>query len=237
MMLGARTAAWSGKALPYDAEVEWLQGDGASYIDGFIDFSNVSAKTTLVSCTIEVVDQVLDKFEDADKEQKTIFGIYPRKSSQTGCIRVQCPVEDDKTFYVLPFSALARSAYLHSLNDGKKITATIVKSNQTLATGSLSNTHGENNTSSITSFNNSYFTPEGYTPILFGIKYPDGEIVALSHAKINSFKCKNEFTSQEVDMIPVRKDGVGYMYDKISGQLFGNAAGKGAFVIGPDKTT
>ena len=38
-------------------------------------------------------------------------------------------------------------------------------------------------------------------------------------------------------MIPVRKDGVGYMYDKISGQLFGNAAGTGAFVIGPDKTT
>ena len=25
MMLGARTAAWSGKALPYDAEVEWLE--------------------------------------------------------------------------------------------------------------------------------------------------------------------------------------------------------------------
>ena len=38
------------------------------------------------------------------------------------------------------------------------------------------------------------------------------------------------------DFIPVRKDGVGYMYDKISGQLFGNA-GTGAFVIGPDKTT
>ena len=37
------------------------------------------------------------------------------------------------------------------------------------------------------------------------------------------------------DFIPVRKDGVGYMYDRISGQLFGNA-GTGAFVIGPDKT-
>ena len=37
------------------------------------------------------------------------------------------------------------------------------------------------------------------------------------------------------DYIPVRKDGVGYMYDKISGQLYRNA-GTGAFVIGPDKT-
>ena len=38
------------------------------------------------------------------------------------------------------------------------------------------------------------------------------------------------------DIIAVRKDGVGYMYDRVSGQLFRNA-GTGAFVIGPDKTT
>ena len=37
------------------------------------------------------------------------------------------------------------------------------------------------------------------------------------------------------DYIPVRKGTVGYMYDRVSGQLFGNA-GTGAFVIGPDKT-
>lgn len=36
------------------------------------------------------------------------------------------------------------------------------------------------------------------------------------------------------DFIPVRKDGVGYMYDKVSKQLFGNA-GTGAFILGPDK--
>ena len=37
------------------------------------------------------------------------------------------------------------------------------------------------------------------------------------------------------DFIPVRVGDVGYMFDRISGQLFGNA-GTGAFVIGPDKT-
>ena len=36
------------------------------------------------------------------------------------------------------------------------------------------------------------------------------------------------------DGIPVRKNGVGYMYDKVSGQLFGNS-GTGDFVLGPDK--
>ena len=38
------------------------------------------------------------------------------------------------------------------------------------------------------------------------------------------------------DYIPVRKGTVGYMYDRVSGRLFGNA-GTGSFVIGPDKTT
>ena len=36
-----------------------------------------------------------------------------------------------------------------------------------------------------------------------------------------------------LDLIPVRKDGIGYMYDKVSGQLLGNA-GTGSFTIGPD---
>lgn len=35
------------------------------------------------------------------------------------------------------------------------------------------------------------------------------------------------------DLIPVRVGDVGYMYDKVSGKLFGNA-GTGAFVLGPD---
>ena len=38
------------------------------------------------------------------------------------------------------------------------------------------------------------------------------------------------------DFVPVRKGNIGYMYDRVSGQLFGNQ-GTGAFIIGPDKTT
>jgi hypothetical protein len=37
-----------------------------------------------------------------------------------------------------------------------------------------------------------------------------------------------------LDLIPVRKNGVGYLYDKVSGQLFGNS-GSGNFILGPDK--
>lgn len=38
------------------------------------------------------------------------------------------------------------------------------------------------------------------------------------------------------DFIPVRVGQVGYMYDKISGTLFGNANSTGAFTLGPDVT-
>ena len=47
--------------------------------------------------------------------------------------------------------------------------------------------------------------------------------------------CKLYFNNTLLrDLQPVRKDGVGYMYDRVSGQLFGNS-GTGAFVMGPDK--
>lgn len=36
-----------------------------------------------------------------------------------------------------------------------------------------------------------------------------------------------------MDLIPVRKGTIGYMYDKLSGQLFGNS-GSGSFILGPD---
>lgn len=35
------------------------------------------------------------------------------------------------------------------------------------------------------------------------------------------------------DLIPVRVGEVGYMYDQVSGELFGNA-GSGSFILGPD---
>ena len=60
-----------------------------------------------------------------------------------------------------------------------------------------------------------------------GVKYG-------SHARIS--RCKIYHSDVLVlDLIPVRKGNIGYMYDRVSGQLLGNA-GTGDFVIGPDKT-
>lgn len=56
----------------------------------------------------------------------------------------------------------------------------------------------------------------------------------LSLGRYYFLKLKDENGQLVLDLIPVRKDGVGYMYDKVSGQLFGNA-GTGSFILGPDK--
>lgn len=51
-------------------------------------------------------------------------------------------------------------------------------------------------------------------------------------AKHSKFKLY-EMGLISLDFIPVRKGNTGYMYDKVSGHLFGNS-GTGEFILGPD---
>lgn len=64
--------------------------------------------------------------------------------------------------------------------------------------------------------------------LLFATRKPDGTLYKA--AKYRIFSC----SIANLDLIPVRKGTVGYMYDRNSGRMFGNI-GTGAFVLGPDK--
>ena len=70
--------------------------------------------------------------------------------------------------------------------------------------------------------------------------FPDGNIVLFRHNSKYYWVgrlmfCKIYQNNVLVrDYIPVRKGMVGYLYDRVSGKLFGNA-GTGDFVLGPDK--
>ena len=56
----------------------------------------------------------------------------------------------------------------------------------------------------------------------------------FTHLKCRKISFKLIIDEEVVrDMIPVRKGNIGYMYDKVSGQLFGNS-GTGSFTLGPD---
>lgn len=76
----------------------------------------------------------------------------------------------------------------------------------------------------------SYTTPEIY---LF-CNNENGRISENLTGRIYYYKLYDDAGNYKCDFIPVRKNGIGYMYDKVSGQLFGNQ-GRGQFIIGPDK--
>lgn len=69
-----------------------------------------------------------------------------------------------------------------------------------------------------------------YSFLLF--KYNNGGSYFNSKTKMGATYITNGVTT--LDLIPVRVGTTGYMYDKVSGQLFGNA-GTGQFILGPDK--
>lgn len=62
----------------------------------------------------------------------------------------------------------------------------------------------------------------------------NGQIRASQFSKIRVYRYIVDVNNKAViDMIPVRVGQVGYLYDKVSGQLFGNE-GTGEFILGPD---
>ena len=57
---------------------------------------------------------------------------------------------------------------------------------------------------------------------------------SINYSSITRFYgAKIIMPNSTLDIIPVRVGQVGYLYDKVSGQLFGNA-GTGNFILGPD---
>ena len=71
-----------------------------------------------------------------------------------------------------------------------------------------------------------------YHVILFGIwDESKGGVTQLENTKI--YYVTLEGNGKKLELIPVRKDGIGYMFDKVTKRLFGNS-GTGTFILGPD---
>ena len=69
----------------------------------------------------------------------------------------------------------------------------------------------------------------------FGLfNFPQKYVGSTPKSAISYCKMWDREDNLMADFIPVRVGDVGYMYDRVSGQLFGNS-GTGAFIIGPDK--
>ena len=209
MRLGARTAAWSGKSLPYDAEVEWLESNGEQYV--------------LTNYIPRNVDRIIAKYI-----------LYQENYNGNSIFRSRMGNWDDNPNYWV---------YLKAQNIGYQIWA--FSKYQDLRLGVA---YGSVSVCDLNLLNKKIAVyEEGITPtyknIRVGVESENQPPILLfpqeqkNLARTRIMKFESIRNGEKVaDIIAVRKDGVGYMYDRVSGQLFGNA-GTGAFIIGPDKTT
>jgi len=72
------------------------------------------------------------------------------------------------------------------------------------------------------------------TMYLFAFSRTKTALTGASNVRCYSFVIKDGNGSKVLDFVPIRVEQVGYMYDRVSGQLFGNS-GTGDFILGPDK--
>ena len=207
MMLGARTAVWSGKRLPYDAEVEWLESNGEQYV--------------LTNYIPRNVDRIIVKYilYQENYNGNSIFASKTGNWSDNPNYWVYLKSMDYyqiwafSNYQQLNFDTAYGSVYVCDLDLLNKRIAVYEEGSEPVYERIIVGVESKNQ-----------------LPIrLFPNNQKD-----LARTRIMKFESIRN-GEKVADIIAVRKDGVGYMYDRVSGQLFSNA-GTGAFVIGPDKT-
>lgn len=221
MILGARTAAWRGEALPYDAEVEWLEkGPTGSYIQTDIP----TTKNTSCAVSLEIVNATK---MDGGGICCAIYGLG---------------LSWDFRSYGLFYSTQINQSHRGKLNFHgiNAILSDVIQTDDPVRFGVYISANG----SDIVNVSCGSFS--GNASI---VKIKDsGRFVLLWNRSDKSpikirlidvvFSVDNAILGS---FIPVRftneeGESEGAMYDKVSGQLYRNA-GTGAFIIGPDKTT
>ena len=211
MMLGARTAAWSGKPLPYDAEVEYLESTGTQYIDtGF-----KADRSTVVKCALSVVRRATNGY--------VVWGAAKGDGSSGlyDAVALAEKYNNQSTLFLLD---TYNNNNAQSISYGQDLLVECVLSDGSITINGTTTSH-------------KYYVlnkTADYPIWVFGENLA-GNLFRPSQIKLRFLQIMSNGVLVR-DFIPVRRGNVGYLYDSVTGELFGNA-GTGAFVIGPDKTT
>lgn len=208
--LARRRMMMGGSAKPYDAEVKYLQTSGYSYIDTLVNPTQ--------TINYEVDFTFLQPWENG--------GLFGAKNASTVSTITSnfC-----NSVYINNQGAIGCEDNGISLGDWDKLSnnsrhTILVQNRKYYFDGVLKRTSSSTTTYKFNSvtygllkfrLTNGYDKRRGFSARLHACKIWDGDMPIR-------------------DFIPVRVGNVGYMYDKVSGQLFGNQ-GTGQFIIGPDK--
>ena len=194
MLIAARTAAWNGKPLPYDAEVEWIDFNGGAGVD------------TGIIPTLTTITNINCCYNDNGDFTSTMFAAddlgYVLRRSAKNMLQYSgggwwSSVGVDFTEFA-NYSIRPDGAY----KDGLMVIGRKLSKDQTQS-------------------------------LTIGIRRSQPSQAGGLRVKAFSMIDNNETLR---DYTPVRVGSVGYFYDKVSKQLFGNSF-SGDLVIGPDKTT
>lgn len=192
--------------LPYDAEVEYLESSGTQYIDTGI----------LPDGTTKV--ELRGVFEYSAGTAR--FG------SRAGATSLQFDVitgSDNKVRIDFGTGTYANSQWTVGQHIVSAIIIDALTKKATIEYGGNIDTH---------TYTSSFSSQSSYPLTLFAFNNA-GNILLASDMTVSSFRCWKS-SVLIMDMIPVRVGTTGYMYDKVSGQLFSNA-GTGSFILGNDK--
>lgn len=208
MMLGARTGAWGGKPLPYLRRVEYLKSHGTEWI-----CTGVNTKQTL---------KIRSVFETNSTVSYYVYGVRFENSTITCASGSSI---SDLHYGVARWGESARTQVVPS-----GLVDIIQDSSGVIINGS----------SYSYDYKQTVIERSGYTMVLFAAR--NGPTTVASNMVGKIYYCAIWDDDVLVrDFIPVRftndrGETEGAMYDRVSGQIFGNQ-GTGAFIIGPDKTT
>lgn len=210
MLIAARNAMLAGgAALPYDAEVEYLQSDGGQYIDTGV---------VLVGSSIRLE---MDMLRDLSIKQYGCFmGCNESGRGRTGF--------NNNGSYYIQFRAYGTTSQVINWNNWPARSVIGIE----VLNGTMK-TLVDGVTKETKAVTMSDYTLSCYLFSIRGVTENDGRFVG----KVYGAKILLDGVAAW-DAIPVRftnelGNSEGAMYDKVSGQLFGNR-GTGAFVIGPD---
>lgn len=203
-----RRRVYGGKKLPYDAEIEYLRGTGTQYID--------------TGYTPVIGDSIYCEFM---LNAVTLFGFQALYSAGTKDYQVIFLTEIRDNHITDTFikhfanGDAAKLNYNASMNTWYTLTVTSAGVSTIGNYTTTSNPKAEK------------AEIDGNEKTLWLWKRRNN--TSPFEGRIRRFYIKNNGV-MKLDLIPVRVGNVGYLYDKVSGQLFGNA-GTGEFILGPDK--
>lgn len=189
-------------------EIEYLESTGTQYINTGVGLG--------ANCVAEITAQFLVVGSDT----QVMAG--SRDSTRNSGIIIALPTSGNLYCSVGDYTQKATSTAAKTDKHDFKIERLTSYNNQRLTVdGSLTtgaSNQGRISTTSITLFAMNY---QGF-----------GGVIDYAVGRIWSYKLTKS-GSVVFDAIPVRVGTVGYMYDRVSGQLFGNL-GTGDFILGPD---